>query len=180
MPLSGVLVESASISRRRFLRGRLRRVEPAQRPPWALEEAAFVERCTRCEACIEACPVGILIHADGGYPTVDFSRGECSFCAQCVTSCEPRALQRASAQARPWALRVQIGPACLAAHGVECRVCGEACPAAAIRFRPRLGGVALPALDASACSGCGACYAPCPTRAIALRAADEVSTESEQ
>lgn len=180
MPMSGTFVESASISRRGFLRGRTRRVEPAQRPPWALDEATFIDRCTRCDACVAACPTAILVRADGGYPAVDFSRGECTFCAECVSRCAPRALQRTAAGEEAWPLRARIGTACLAAQGVECRVCGEACPTAAIRFRPRLGGVAQPALDAGACNGCGACFAPCPTRAIALQAADVVPTEIEQ
>ena len=40
------------------------------------------------------------------------------------------------------------GEACFAARGVVCQSCGDACPEGAIRFRPRLGGPALPTLDA--------------------------------
>ena len=173
-------MESAPISRRSFLRGRLRKLAPAQRPPWALVEEDFIARCTRCEACVEACPTGILVRAEGGYPAVDFSLGECTFCAECVSRCEPRALQRARASSVPWALRAAIGEACLAERGIECRVCGESCPTGAIRFRLQAGGVAQPALDVAACTGCGACYAPCPTRAIALQANFDSPTESEQ
>ena len=53
-------MESVSISRRGFLRGRARPPRPALRPPWARAEADFLARCTRCEACIEACPTGAL------------------------------------------------------------------------------------------------------------------------
>jgi ferredoxin-type protein NapF len=159
-------VESVSISRRGFLRGRARPPRPALRPPWARAEADFLARCTRCEACIEACPTGILIRAEGGYPAVDFGRGECTFCADCVARCAPAALWRAGPAQPAWSLRAQVGAACLARHGIECRVCGEACPIGAIHFRPRAGGVAEPELDAAACSGCGACQAPCPAAAI--------------
>lgn len=165
-------MESAVLSRRSFLRGRIRTVTPAQRPPWALDEAAFIERCTRCEACIEACPTAIVVAGEGGYPTVDFSRGECTFCAACATRCEPLALQRASAAEAPWKVRAAIGERCLAANGVECRVCGESCPTGAIRFRPRVGGAALPELTLSSCNGCGACFAPCPVGAIAVKAGE--------
>ena len=164
-------VNSASISRRSFLRGRVAPVAPAQRPPWAQEEARFLELCTRCNACIEACQTHILVRAEGGYPAVDFAAGECTFCAECVSPCAPQALQREHADSAPWGLRAAIGDACLARQGVECRVCGESCPTSAIRFRPRLGGVALPALTLDACNGCGACFAPCPTRAITLQSA---------
>lgn len=179
---SGALVESASPSRRGFLRGRVRAAAPAPRPPWAREERDFISSCTRCDACIDACPTAILVRADGGFPAVDFSRGECTFCGDCVTHCAPRALLRPAEGDAPWSSKASIGQACLAAAGVECRVCGENCPVGAIRFRPRIGGVALPQLEAEACTGCGACFAPCPTRAIVVQAPVEcdVPTESEQ
>lgn len=169
----------AASSRRNFFFGRTRAVEPALRPPWALEEEDFVARCTRCDRCIEACPTRILVRMDGGFPGVDFSRGECTFCADCVSSCEPQALLRRDADAAPWAIVATIGEACLAVRGVECRVCGESCPEAAIRFRLQLGGVAQPVLDASGCTGCGACIGPCPTRAIAMRSDNNIPTERE-
>ncbi len=168
------------MSRRRFLRGRIRDLTPVPRPPWALAESQFVDRCTRCDACIEACPTAILVRSDGGYPAVDFSRGECTFCGDCVGSCEPGALQRADERGEPWALQAQIGDACLATRGIECRVCGENCPTGAIRFRPRAGGVALPELTLAACNGCGACFAPCPVRAISIQAATSPPLENEQ
>ncbi|WP_028792277.1 ferredoxin-type protein NapF [Thauera linaloolentis] len=179
-------MQSASPTRRGFLRGRMRAVAPAMRPPWALVEPVFLAACTRCDACIDACPTTILVRADGGYPAADFSLGECTFCGECAARCEPRALVRGADGAAPWALKASIGHGCLAESGVECRVCGENCPMGAIRFRPRLGGVALPQLDDSACTGCGACFAPCPTRAIALgaeaaeRMPDEFPTGSER
>lgn len=154
-------------------------MKPARRPPWAVNELAFLDRCTRCDRCIDACPTGILVRLDGGFPGVDFTRGECTFCADCVTHCEPRALVRADAQALPWAIVAEIGASCLATTGVECRVCGETCPASAIRFRPQLGGVARPQLDATQCTGCGACIAPCPARAIAMQSTDNLPTERE-
>ena len=116
---------------------------------------------------------------DGGFPGVDFSRGECTFCADCVAACEPLALRRDDTSAAPWDRVAVIGAGCLAVRGVECRVCGESCPEGAIRFRPRLGGVAHPQLDAAACTACGACIGPCPTRAIDTRARNPLPTESE-
>lgn len=172
------MTDVVSISRRGFLRG-VGKVRPALiRPPWALVEQAFVASCTRCEACIEHCPQGILIHGDGGFPQVDFSRGECTFCAECLVGCEPAALQRTSVDQLPWQLQVDIGSNCLAMNGVECRVCGENCPETAIRFRPRLGGVALPELDAQCCSACGACVAPCPSGAISITHSPQQTMES--
>ncbi|MCL2523990.1 MAG: ferredoxin-type protein NapF [Betaproteobacteria bacterium] len=153
-------------ARRGFLRGRSR-PKAELRPPWALPEAAFVDHCTRCRDCLPACPQGIVVSGDGGYPRIDFSRGECTFCAACVTACQPQALLRREGEA-PWACRASVGAACLPQHGVECRVCGDYCAAGAIRFPPRLGGSPLPAIDAERCTGCGACLAPCPGGAIQI------------
>ena len=155
------------VARRGFLRGRLRNVTPAPRPPWALDEAEFVNRCSRCDACIQACPTGVLRAADGGYPTVDFSLGECTFCGECVTACKDRALLR-TPDAPAWSMRARLDERCVATKGVECRICGENCEAGAIRFRPALGGISRPELDATPCTGCGACVAPCPVGAIVV------------
>lgn len=154
-------------SRRAFLRGRFHSTVDEIRPPWAVSTPEFETCCTRCGDCIEACPQKILKTGDGGFPTVDFSAGECTFCAECVSACKPRALHR-EPDRRPWSLKAMIGNGCLAPQGVECRVCGEICPESAIRFRPRPGGVAKPWFEADRCTGCGACFAPCPVRAIRL------------
>ena len=154
-------------SRRGFLRGRPR-PKAEIRPPWALAEALFIDRCTRCNDCLPACPQHILTTGDGGYPTVDFSRAECTFCGECVKACRPQALSRQDGQP-PWPLKALISDLCLARQGVECRVCGDFCEVRAIRFTPRLGGSPLPEIDAETCTGCGACLGPCPTRAIAIR-----------
>ena len=135
------------------------------RPPWALAEADFIDRCTRCNDCLNACPTRILKAGDGGYPSVDFSAGECTFCGDCLAACQPQALQRHDGQPA-WPYKAVIGDTCLPRQGVECRVCGDFCDSRAIRFQPRLGGSPLPELDPEKCTGCGACVAPCPTVAI--------------
>ncbi len=160
-------MEVVSLQRRGFLSGHARSAHFVPRPPWALPETAFIGRCTRCNSCIDACPSGVLTRAAGGFPSVDFSRGECTFCGECVSRCEPRALWRHD-DVLPWKLAARIGEACLAPRDIECRICGEACPAGAIRFRPQRGGVAQPSFDAGRCTGCGACFSPCPVRAIVL------------
>ena len=68
----------------------------------------------------------------------------------------------------PWSIRARIGSACLAVQGVLCRLCEEPCEETAIRFRPALGGYALPEIDGEACSGCGACVSACPAQAIEM------------
>ena len=154
------------VSRRGFLRGRPR-PKAEIRPPWALRENEFIDRCTRCGDCLSACPQKILVAGDGGYPTVNFSHGECTFCGDCLTACRPAALVRHDEQPA-WPYKALVGEACLAMHNVECRVCGDFCDARAIRFPPRLGSTALPIIDRDTCTACGACVAPCPAAAIRI------------
>lgn len=167
---------SAVITRRGFLRGDLRAVSVPIRPPWALDEASFLEGCTRCNECLATCPQGIVVAGSGGFPEVDFSRGECTFCADCVSACEPGVLSttRHDAEAPPWKVRAVISRSCFNYHGVFCRVCADRCISRAIHFRPVRGGAFLPRVDQENCSGCGACIGACP--AGALRAEREAET----
>lgn len=154
-------------SRRGFFRGRPR-PKAEIRPPWALPEADFTDRCTRCNDCLAACPEQIIVSGDGGFPTINFARGECTFCGDCLKACTPQALKEV-ADTQPWPYKALIGPTCLPHHGVECRVCGDYCDARAIRFTPRIGGSPLPEINTEKCTGCGACIAPCPVTAITVR-----------
>ncbi|WP_299070411.1 ferredoxin-type protein NapF [Accumulibacter sp.] len=158
---------TALVSRRNFLRGRFSPRTAPLRPPWALAEAAFLQACTRCGDCRTACPTRIIVgDSDGsGYPVLDFGAGECTFCAACVSACASGALHRVDEQSA-WRVRASIAAPCLAQRQVECRICADQCAAGAIAFLARPGGIAAPVVDTSRCTGCGACVAPCPTRAI--------------
>lgn len=151
-------------SRRRFLGSRKPGLAPC-RPPWSSEEAIFVSRCNRCDDCVKACPTRLLARGEGGFPFADFLSAACSFCGECARVCTTGAIDSRRG-ADPWKFTIRIGADCLALRRVECRVCGEACAIGAVRFLPRRGGVATPDLDASVCTGCGACVAPCPAGAI--------------
>lgn len=68
-----------------------------------------------------------------------------------------------------------IGGNCMAFNNVVCRSCGDACGEGAIRFSPRLGGAALPVVQAERCTGCGECATACPAGAVTMAAAGENS-----
>jgi len=150
------------------LRGDVRGERAPVRPPWALPEALFTDRCSRCGDCIDACPEHLLAARGGGYPAVDFDGAACTFCGQCVGACRDSALLR-EGTARPWTLHAYITERCLARDTTVCTTCAEYCEAKAISFVPRVGTVAQPMLDRECCTGCGACYAACPVRAITMR-----------
>lgn len=160
--------------RRSFLRGDLRAAaaaEPAApaRPPWSRRpDAEFVARCTGCGDCVRACPQGVLLRGDGGLAQIAFDRAGCSLCGDCARVCPTGAIDASAvAPAFPW--KVAVSEACLSRRGVECRVCGDACDARALRFVPAPGGIAQLRIDADACTGCGDCVGVCPVRAIDLR-----------
>ncbi|NIF30767.1 ferredoxin-type protein NapF [Enterobacter sp. Cy-643] len=157
----------AKLTRRGLLTGGWHSSTPAIRPPWSGDENHFLLDCTRCDSCITACQSRVLRRGHGGYPEIDFSRGECTFCYACADVCPQRLFAPQSAQ--PWTLTLQLGETCLAWHQVECRSCEDACEPQAIRFIPTLHDVSRPQISSSACHGCGACVAGCPTSAITLR-----------
>ncbi|MBF0379931.1 MAG: ferredoxin-type protein NapF [Magnetococcales bacterium] len=135
------------------------------RPPWAKEESQFVELCSRCDKCIEACEERILVRADGGFPAIDFSQGECTFCEKCVEVCPDGAFVAVKGSA-PFSHKIKIESDCIVFKGVVCMVCRDQCEPRAISFTPVVGGLSPPILESDSCNGCGACIAPCPAKAI--------------
>ena len=159
---------TSRVSRMQFLRGDFKGKETPLRPPWAVTESQFLEICDACGDCIANCPSNIIKKARAGYPVVDFSAGECTFCEQCLDACQPRALLK-KPQQDPWQLKASVDEdKCIAHHNIECRSCSDPCETRAIRMPPRLGGISIPILDLNSCTGCGACVAVCPVSAISV------------
>jgi len=153
--------------RRALLRGRAGAAAPI-RPPWT-DEARLTDACTRCGACLSACPEGILKAGAGGLPAVDFhaGSGECTFCRACVDACPEPVFE--PERDPPWRVRAAVVESrCLPHAGVHCEACRDACPEGAIRFAPRLGGPPTPSVLTDRCTGCGACAGVCPEGAVAL------------
>jgi ferredoxin-type protein NapF len=123
--------------------------------------------CSRCGACVERCPEHIIVRGDGGFPEIDFGRGECTFCGACADACPEPILGR-DCDVAPWDAKAQIAGQCLAARGVFCQTCADACEPRAIRFARRMGSVPLPVVSAESCTGCGACVGSCPVGAITV------------
>lgn len=152
--------------RRAFLTGRRASPQPEGiRPPWS-RAASVAISCTGCGACAPACPQGIVALDEAKRPVLSFSTSACSFCGACAQAC-PEPVFDLSLPA--FTHVAAIGASCFASRGIVCQSCGDACPESAIRFRPRLGGPALPELSADRCTGCGACITACPAQAIAAQ-----------
>jgi ferredoxin-type protein NapF len=115
------------------------------------------------------CPEDIIQAGDGGFPRLDFSRGECTFCGECTLDCEVELFHQNSAdEPLPWLHKAVVSDACLTHFGIMCRSCEDACEPRALRFPLVAGAVPAPIIDAQICNGCGACVRPCPEQAISM------------
>lgn len=159
------------MDRRSFFR-RLSGREAPLRPPYALDEAAFLEACDACGDCIAACPENILLSDRLGRPRVDFSTGSCTFCDACAEICTREAFHDARADRAPWTALAEVSQSCLEHRGIACRTCEIGCEAMAISFRPLPGGISRLQIDGERCNGCGACVPLCPVDALKVRAVE--------
>ena len=156
--------------RRAFLKGKITNEETALtdlRPPWAINETDFTQRCTRCAECINRCPEDIIEKGDGGFPVIDFHKGECTFCKECVDACSEAALILTDAST-PWTLKASVEEHCLSRNGIHCMSCSDECELQAIHFQLNNQGISFPIVDETACTGCGACFRVCPVSAISI------------
>ncbi|MFC3149588.1 ferredoxin-type protein NapF [Litoribrevibacter euphylliae] len=169
------------ISRRSLFRGRISSgakapLEPI-RMPWMIAMEDFTDLCSRCAKCVDQCPEGVIKKGDGGFPTVDFQKGECTFCAECVDVC-PEPVFKATDEP-PWHLTAVIAETanqvsvtfdgvCMAYQGVVCQSCKDACDVRAIQMKYLSSATPVPKIDVDACTGCGACVSVCPTNAIGI------------
>lgn len=154
-----------------------------QRMPWLVDEQTFIAGCSRCNKCLDVCETAIIIQGDGGFPEVDFSKGECSFCEKCADTCpeplfSPRTEPLVSRTEKPWKQVAKINDKCLSIQGVECRVCGDNCEYSAIKFRLQVGGSAKPLINEFDCTGCGGCIKPCPSDAIGMYKMESIKQEA--
>ena len=122
----------------------------AIRPPGSVEEAAFLERCIKCDQCIRVCPTNVLQPAtlapaglEGLWtPVMNFAIGFCQLnCTLCSEVCPTGAIQKTPLDRKlglgPYAEKgpISIGTAffdrgrCLPwAMETPCVVCEEVCP----------------------------------------------------
>lgn len=132
------------------------------RPPGAVEEALFLERCTRCSDCVKACPPGAIVNdLSSGTPVIFANQVACELCEDfpCIAACTTDALLPVAN-----GCEVRMGVAtiaqrvCTAGHG--CHACVSKCPVEAISMD--FDGLRL-VVAQERCVGCGMCEQICKT-----------------
>ncbi len=158
-------------SRRRLFRGKLSQPVAKLRLPWIIGEQDFLEHCTQCGDCLNACETKILIKDENGFPQVDFSIDECTFCGKCQSNCQQPlfiAKEQQIPPNTPWPAQLTINNSCLAENNIFCQSCQDACAIDAISFDFKQRSIPAPQVALSACNQCGACISSCPQQAITL------------
>jgi polyferredoxin len=122
------------------------------RPPGSVEESEFLERCIKCDQCLNVCPTNVLQPAtlrEGGFeavwtPVMNFHIAHCQLkCTLCSEVCPTGAIRKIAVAEKlgegPYRAQgpVRLGTAfidttrCLPwANQIPCVVCEEVCPVA--------------------------------------------------
>lgn len=132
------------------------------RPPGAVDEALFLERCTRCGDCVEACPHdSITLGRRDGTPEIYPDQVPCYLCddVPCAAACGTDALvpPRAREDVAMGVARVSHR-VCTAGQG--CHACVSQCPTNALAMD--FASFRLTVAE-ERCVGCGLCEATCKT-----------------
>lgn len=186
-PVGGEGVKAGGVTRRSFVVGAVGAAamlglggvsllprEELLRPPGAQDEDQLVSACIRCGKCREVCPqhaIGVA-HIEDGFinartPVMDFKRGACNFCEDreggplCAEVCPTGAIGKLAPSTA--ASSAIIGKAelnrdwCLAARGMGCHACVDACAYSALVIKEDH----VPQVVYELCNGCGACEFHC-------------------
>jgi len=175
------------------------------RPPGALPEKKFLQKCVKCGECMKACPTNGLqpALAEAGpegiwtpilVPKIGYCEYYCSLCSQV---CPTGAIQELTVEEKT---KIKIGLAwvnkntCIPYNlGTPCIVCEEHCPTSPKAIKLVKTEVKLPdgtiktpvapVINTDLCIGCGICETKCPVvdePAIYVTSVGESRSETNQ
>ena len=146
-------------------------------PPGSLSFDHFAQHCTGCQLCVSECPNQVLRPSNDlmhlMLPTMSYEHGHCRpECTRCSEVCPAGAIKLVDKAEKS---SIQIGHAvwikknCVVlTDEVSCGNCARHCPAGAIEMVPLNPddekSPMVPAINETACIGCGACEYVCPSR----------------
>ena len=132
------------------------------RPPGAVSEVLFLDRCTKCNDCAKACPHGsIVFHQQDSTPVIFPDQTPCYLCEDipCIAACATEALLPVAGRDE-----VRMGMAVinhrLCTAGQGCHACVAKCPTDALSMD--FDGQRL-VVTTERCVGCGMCEQVCRT-----------------
>ena len=131
------------------------------RPPGAVSEALFLERCTKCGDCVKACPQeSIVLHQDGT-PVILPDQVPCYLCddVPCIAACATDALL-AVAGTQDIRMGVAVVNHRLCTAGQGCHACVSKCPTDALAMDFNVQRLVV---TVERCVGCGMCEHICRT-----------------
>jgi MauM/NapG family ferredoxin protein len=162
--------------------GRAARNRPSLRylrPPGALAESDFLNRCIHCGQCGEACPNRCIKYFSlkNGLDSIDTPyivprEKACILCMKCGDVCPTGAIQPIARQLETILDGVKMGHArvdeslCLSFQGKTCGVCYRACPLPDVAIT--VGMLEQPHVT-DKCVGCGICERSCIQMPQAIR-----------
>ena len=150
------------------------------RPPGAVGEDEFLDKCVRCFRCVNVCP-NQCIEVQGPSaglremftPVIHARSRGCILCGECANACPTGALKPFEVTKEGWVAAVQMGKArvnedlCFSYHGRTCGACYRACPLAGEAMT--IGIFETPIVHREACVGCGLCEQACLQLPQAIR-----------
>lgn len=144
------------------------------RPPGAIPESEFLDKCSQCGECAKACPNDAIKIAgakeglmQNGLPYMEIENRACYLCSNlpCIVACKDEALIPVRVD-EIFLGRVKIKKdICYAYKDQSCVSCDYACPIpGALEFIEN-----KPVINPKLCTGCGLCIQSCvhrPEKAI--------------
>ncbi len=141
------------------------------RPPGALSEQDFLDRCIRCARCAAVCPNTAIQMAGFGEglrnlntPYIVPREQACMLCMKCTEVCPTGALTQIAPDDDSVRTQVKMGRAvvdqsmCYSYQKRTCGVCIRACPFPGVAMKT---GMYEQPIVTDACVGCGLCERAC-------------------